>query len=152
MCPGKELHAFAPQTSCRASKIMIRGSKPMVPFWGRCTTHLFYFSGWIGMFTGGTIWILTHGQMRVCLPHVFCSLFVSLREPLMSTACEVHPTHFGRAGLEVRHGEPERRRAARKAPGTPPKPKKTGRLKRYMLHLFAHLKHMAFATIKGNHH
>ena len=25
------------------------GSKPMVPFWGRCTTHVrTYFSGWIG--------------------------------------------------------------------------------------------------------
>ena len=22
-----------------------------------------YFSGWIGMFTGGTIWLLTHGQI-----------------------------------------------------------------------------------------
>ena len=30
--------------------------------WGRCTTHFSRdFSGWIGMFTGGTIWILTHG-------------------------------------------------------------------------------------------
>ena len=28
------------------------GSKPMVPFWGRCTTHFrTYLSGWIGMFT-----------------------------------------------------------------------------------------------------
>ena len=25
---------------------------------------LVYFSGWIGMFTGGTIWILTHGHLR----------------------------------------------------------------------------------------
>ena len=34
-----------------------------IPFWGRCTTHFrTYFSGWIGMFTGGTIWILTHGR------------------------------------------------------------------------------------------
>ena len=30
------------------------GSKPMVPFWDRCTTHFaVYFSGWIGMFTTG---------------------------------------------------------------------------------------------------
>ena len=35
-----------------------------IPFWGRCTTHFrTYFSGWIGMFTGGTIWPLTHGQV-----------------------------------------------------------------------------------------
>ena len=34
-----------------------------VPCWGRCTTHFrTYFSG-IGMFTGGTIGILTHGHM-----------------------------------------------------------------------------------------
>ena len=34
-----------------------------IPVWGRCTTHCrTYFSGWIGMFTGGTICILTHGQ------------------------------------------------------------------------------------------
>ena len=26
-----------------------------------------YFSGWIGMFTGGTIWILTHGHRKMCL-------------------------------------------------------------------------------------
>ena len=32
-----------------------RGSKPMVPFWGRCTTHFrTYFCGWIGMFSGLT--------------------------------------------------------------------------------------------------
>ena len=37
------------------------GSKPMVPFWGRCTTHFrTYFGGWIGMFTGNTIWMLIH--------------------------------------------------------------------------------------------
>ena len=41
------------------------GSKPMVPFWGRCTTHFrTYFSGCIGMFLGGTIWILTHGLLH----------------------------------------------------------------------------------------
>ena len=38
-----------------------------IPFWGfRCTTHFrTYFSGWIGMFTGATIWVLTHGQMTL---------------------------------------------------------------------------------------
>ena len=31
---------------------------------GEFTTHFrTYLSGWIGMFTGGTIWILTHGHM-----------------------------------------------------------------------------------------
>ena len=41
------------------------GSNPMVPFWGRCTTYFrTYFSGWIGIFTGGTIWLLTHGHVR----------------------------------------------------------------------------------------
>ena len=31
---------------------------------GEFTTHFrTYFAGWIGMFTGGTIWILTHGQL-----------------------------------------------------------------------------------------
>ena len=36
-----------------------------IPFWGRCTTHFrTYFSGWIGMFTGGTVWILTHGHIN----------------------------------------------------------------------------------------
>ena len=29
-----------------------------------CTTHIrTYFSGWIGMFTGGSIWVLTHTQI-----------------------------------------------------------------------------------------
>ena len=43
------------------------GSKPMVPFWGRCTTHFrSYFSGdWDVHWTGGTICILTHGLMGV---------------------------------------------------------------------------------------
>ena len=36
-----------------------------IPFWARCTTHFrTYFTG-IGMFTGGMIWILTHGHMAV---------------------------------------------------------------------------------------
>ena len=37
-----------------------------IPFWlvGEFTTHCrTYLSGWIGMFTWGTIWVLTHGQM-----------------------------------------------------------------------------------------
>ena len=34
-----------------------------------------YFSGWIGMFTGGTIWLLTHG-------HLFCVAGV----PFLSTS------------------------------------------------------------------
>ena len=34
---------------------------------GKFTTHFFvYFSGWIGMFAGGTIWILTHGHFSGC--------------------------------------------------------------------------------------
>ena len=36
------------------------GSKPMVPFWGRCTTHFTILVG-IGMLTGGGI--LTHGHV-----------------------------------------------------------------------------------------
>ena len=39
------------------------GSKPLVPFWGRSTTHFSLFFAGIGMFTGGTIWILTHTHM-----------------------------------------------------------------------------------------
>ena len=32
------------------------GSKPMVPFWGKCTTNFrTYFIGWIGMFTENTM-------------------------------------------------------------------------------------------------
>ena len=32
---------------------------------GEFTTHFrTWFSGWIGMFTGGTIWILTHGKVH----------------------------------------------------------------------------------------
>ena len=30
---------------------------------GSAPPILVYFSGWIGMFTGGTIWILTHGHL-----------------------------------------------------------------------------------------
>ena len=48
-----------------------------IPFLGfRCTTGVgeftthfrLCFSGWIGMFTGNTIWLLTHGQVRPVLP------------------------------------------------------------------------------------
>ena len=36
----------------------------LVPFWGRCTTHFrTYFSGWIGMFTGGQPGFWTHGHL-----------------------------------------------------------------------------------------
>ena len=41
------------------------GAKPMVPCWDKCT-HFGLFSGdWL-MLTGGTIWVLTHGQMVPC--------------------------------------------------------------------------------------
>ena len=53
----KELRA-QPEIS-RAFGVTQSGSKPMVPFWGRCTTHLVEN----GMFTGGTIWMLTHGHV-----------------------------------------------------------------------------------------
>ena len=39
------------------------GSKPMMHFGMGAPPILVYFSGWIGMFTGGTIWILPHGHM-----------------------------------------------------------------------------------------
>ena len=42
------------------------GQKPMGSHFGvgEFTTHFrTYFSGWIGMFTGGRIWILTHGHL-----------------------------------------------------------------------------------------
>ena len=44
------------------------GSTPMVPFWG---------SGWSGMFTGGTIWLLTHGLFLFSwMTHgLFCCFF-----------------------------------------------------------------------------
>ena len=35
------------------ASIWLRLSKPMVPFWGRCTTHFILFFVGIGMFTGG---------------------------------------------------------------------------------------------------
>ena len=41
------------------------GSKPMVPFWGRCTTH--FSLCWWGLFTGGTIWLLTRGHIDLSL-------------------------------------------------------------------------------------
>ena len=43
-----------------------RGSTPIGSHFGvgEFTTHFrTYFSGWIGMFTGGTIWVLTHGHL-----------------------------------------------------------------------------------------
>ena len=40
------------------------GKTDGIPFWARCTTHFrTYFRGRIGMFTGDTIWLLTHGQI-----------------------------------------------------------------------------------------
>ena len=41
-----------------------------IPFWlvGEFTTHFrAYFSGWIGMFTGGTFLDLTHNHMWLCV-------------------------------------------------------------------------------------
>ena len=63
---------------------MLRGvmwlwlSKPRLHFGvGQFTTHFkTYFSGWIGMFTGGTIWLLTHGHQTPAPK--FAPLFVSL--------------------------------------------------------------------------
>ena len=41
-----------------------------IPFWlvGEFTHFRFHFSGWIGMFTGGTIWLLTHGHIYSATP------------------------------------------------------------------------------------
>ena len=39
------------------------GSKPMVAFWGGCTTHVWSILVGIRMFARGTIWTLTHGQL-----------------------------------------------------------------------------------------
>ena len=44
------------------------GSKPVGSHFGvgEFTTHFrTYFGGWIGMFTGGTIWVLTYGRFDV---------------------------------------------------------------------------------------
>ena len=47
----------------------LRLSKPfwLIPFWlvGECTTHFRLYCVGIGMFTGGTIWILTHGHLAI---------------------------------------------------------------------------------------
>ena len=64
------------------------GSKAMVPFWGRCTTHFrTYFSG-IGRFTGGTIWILTHGQTAASVDEEAWAAFQQL--PAERRACAGH--------------------------------------------------------------
>ena len=51
----------------RIKAILRCNSKPMLPFWGfQCITRFrTYFSGWIGMFIRGTIWVLTHGQVTL---------------------------------------------------------------------------------------
>ena len=41
---------------------------------------LVYFSGWMGMFTGGTIWMLTHGPIALCLSF-FLMLWVAEVDP-----------------------------------------------------------------------
>ena len=63
--PGNHHHNLG-ASSCKSplgkSEIAGCGSKPMIPCWlvGEFTAHFStYFSGWIGMFTGGTIWLLT---------------------------------------------------------------------------------------------
>ena len=59
-----------------ASRRNGHGSKPMVPFCDRRATHFrTYFSGWIGMFTGGTgFGIFTHGQMVCQNPGQGCGI------------------------------------------------------------------------------
>ena len=52
--PGTQLHAV---------RHLAVGQSQWNPMLG--TTHFrTYFSGWIGMLTGGTFWILTHGHLR----------------------------------------------------------------------------------------
>ena len=71
---GASQRILMERTSLSSTSVVFRfgrRSKPMVPFWGRCTVNsppiLAYFSGWIEMFAGGTIWVLTHNQL-VLLP------------------------------------------------------------------------------------
>ena len=48
----------------RGSTPMVRGNNGNCIFVGvGAPPILVYFSGWIGMFTGGTIWVLTHGPI-----------------------------------------------------------------------------------------
>ena len=66
--------------AARMIRIQIQGHSECPPCWhlvvvktvlgshfggpGEFTAHFgTYFSGWIGMFSGGTIWVLTHGHM-----------------------------------------------------------------------------------------
>ena len=58
-----------------------------IPFWGRCTTHFrAYFSGWIGMFTGGAIWLLTHG-------HISAEVISFIASIGMQSASSTSPGH-----------------------------------------------------------
>ena len=43
--------------------------QPMVHFWGRCTTHYGTYLSGLGMFTGATIWLLTHSQVMFQIVH-----------------------------------------------------------------------------------
>ena len=76
------------------------GSKPVVPFGvGEFTTHfLVFILVGIGMFTGGTIWLLTHGQM---------SHFRPPARPLASPHSE-RTLRSGELSSEVLQPEPKR--------------------------------------------
>ena len=65
-----------------------------IPFWlvGEFTHFRTYFSGWIGMFTGGLTGILTHGQM--------CWLFV-VHDPFLAASCPLSTCRMSLGGRFV---------------------------------------------------
>ena len=61
---GWHCRAYLPRLWDRSNWLWVKTNG--IPFWDRCTTHFrtCILVG-IGMFTGGTIWVLTHGHLRL---------------------------------------------------------------------------------------
>ena len=64
--PGSVEYPFP--GSCPLTTRNSCGSKPMVPFWLVGAPPIYSILAGIGMFTGGTIWIWTHGPNLPAIP------------------------------------------------------------------------------------
>ena len=84
--------------TCSCGRLKLKcgcGSKPMVPFWSRCTTHVSLFSVAIGMFTGGRDF-----DPWPC-PEIATRTYLRVSSPSFEKQCpqvQAHPQ--GRLGLQ----------------------------------------------------
>ena len=110
-CFMRQLHASAPTISAlsmrprTSSNPFCHGSKPMVPFWDGAPPILEPILVGIGIFTGGTIWVVTHGHFAGGAAFFAASLRLSqpgrVGKDILQAVRQLEGVHVAQAELHV---------------------------------------------------